>query len=82
MHQRQAHFVGAGFVPDVGFILVAEITHCAEDRIGSRLTQTAEGKLVDRFSQTDEFVDIAFLAIAIGDAFQDLIELFETDTAG
>ena len=75
----------AGFavvVADVGLELVAEVADVAEHRVGRRLAEAAEGGVLDGLAEFDERLDVAFLALAVADAGDDLEHALGADAAG
>ncbi len=57
---------------DMVLILPAEVTDRRQHRIGSRLSQSAEGGIFYNISQVHKGIDITFPALAPGNPFQDL----------
>src|SRR3990170_7201194 len=63
---------GAALLPDMGLIFLREISYGAEDGVGSRLPQAAEGRVTDDPAHFLQELHIPFLSPALGDVGEDL----------
>ena len=81
-HHGVAHGSRAALVPDVGFILVGEILDRGKHGLGTRLTQSAKGAVLDRPGDLAKNVQVAHPAFALGDPRQDIEHVFGAKSAG
>ena len=65
----------------VSKILVTEISHRRHNRIGRGLAETTQGAVLDRIGNFCHKVEILFLALTLGDTFEDFLNLRHTFTA-
>ena len=72
----------AVLVADVRLVLVAEVADVGQHRVGRRLAEAAERRLLDRLAEVDEALDVALLALAVADARDDLEHALGADAAG
>ena len=78
----RAHARVAVVRADMRLILVAEVSDGREYGVRGRLTETAHGGLLERFGELLEHFDVALLALALGDALQNLQHALRADAAG
>ncbi len=69
-------------INNVSYILITEETESGKNRVGSSLTETAEGVGLNEGAELFELLDIIDLALTLGDSVEDLVHSSGTDTAG
>ena len=82
MDQRRANAGPAVLVADVLDVLVAEVPDRGQHRVGGRLPQPAERRVLDHLAQLDEPLDVGLLALALADAVEDFEHPLGAHAAG
>ena len=72
----------AALVGNVAFIFVTEILQCAQNRIGSRLTEPAHGRVFHGLRQLEEQFEVARRATAFSDILQNFMHALRALAAG
>ena len=60
---------------DVGLVLIPEMAHRAQKRIGGARTQGAQGSLFGHLGQILQLLDIALFSPSLGDIRENLVHL-------
>ncbi len=82
LNQIRADQGRASFLLNVGFVFVPEVTDRGEHGIGSALSKTAVGRILDMFAQSFQEVDILHRSLPGSDSVQDIEHDLQADAAG
>ncbi|OQC00090.1 MAG: hypothetical protein BWX80_03487 [Candidatus Hydrogenedentes bacterium ADurb.Bin101] len=81
-HEGRADARRTPLLADMNIVFFTEMADGGKDRIWRRLTQAAQGGILDLLAEGDQFLHIAFLAFALADAGHDLEHALGADAAG